>query len=84
MLLKFIKKALQHRISNIELRRAQKEDEKKKREQIIGENDKIKKEKEEQYEKKKSSLPPEEVEAFENNEKEKWNATYDEEHPLKE
>ncbi len=45
MLIKFIKKALKHRISNIELRRAQKEVEKKNRDEIKAQNDKIKEEK---------------------------------------
>jgi hypothetical protein len=40
MILKFVKQALKLRISNVEMRKEQKEVERKKRDEIIAENDK--------------------------------------------
>jgi hypothetical protein len=76
-LLKFIKKALKHRVSNVELRRAQKEVERQQRQAIIEENLAIESEKMKVLETYRSNLPPEELENF--NEAD-WLKGYDEEH----
>ena len=81
MLCKFVKKALQHRLSNIKLRKEQKEVERNKRKELISENERLTEEKNQDLEKYKSSLTSEEIEAFN---QEEWSSKYDEEHPPKE
>lgn len=80
-LVKFVKVALKHRSSNVELRKEQKKEERKNREDIIANNEKLEQEKAVELEKVKAALAPEDVEAFN---PEEWAENYDKEHPLAE
>jgi hypothetical protein len=74
---KFIKKALKHRVSNVELRKAQKEVERQQREALIEENNIIEGEKIKVLEAHRVNLTVEELENFNEGE---WLKVYDEEH----
>ncbi len=79
MIKKYIERALKHRISNIKLRKVQRENERIKREEIIAENEKITEEKVKALESHKAALTAEEVETFS---EEQWSTNYDQEHRL--